>query len=129
LDVIHRFSSHPPATFSIKFSPCGNYLWSGGRDAKIAIRNTQTFAIEHIIPAHRYTVNDIAFSKNGKYVATASRDKTIKIWAAESFRLLKVIDAFKYDLHLNSVNRLLWCGSTIYSASDDKTIGVFSVSE
>ena len=122
-------TAHTPSVFVCRLSPCGKYLWSGGRDALLKIWDVNDdFSLHHVIPAHSFTINDIRFSPCGKYVATASRDKTIKIWSAESFQLLKVIDAEKGG-HRNSVNRILWLNDTQFcSVSDDASARIFNIS-
>ena len=97
-------NAHQPSVFVVRFSPCGKYLLSGGRDAYLRIWELETnFALYHAIPAHIATINDIQYSPDGKYFATASRDKSIKIWSADAFQLLKVIDNFKNGVFIVSI--------------------------
>jgi WD40 repeat protein len=122
-------SAHQPSVFVVRFSPCGKYLLSGGRDAYLRIWELEAnFALYHAIPAHIATINDIQYSPDGAYFATASRDKSIKVWSAATFQLLKVIDNFKNGGHFNSVNKLLWLNNnTLCSVSDDRTVRVFTI--
>ena len=120
-------NAHLPSVFVVRFSPCGKYLVSSGRDAYLRVWEiAEDFALFHAIPAHLATINDIRYSPDGSLFATASRDKTIKIWSSHDFQLLKVIDSFKNGGHFNSVNKLLWLNDdTLCSASDDRTVRVF----
>ena len=128
--LIQTLSFHTQSVFSLCFSPDGQYLLSGSRDAQLAIWQTSpTFALYHAIPAHLATINRIAYSHNGQYIATAARDKTIKLWNGTTFALLKVIDPAKNQsiAHRYSVNSLLALPNNPYllSAGDDKTILVW----
>ncbi len=126
----HLKNAHLPSVFSVQFSPCGNYLYSGGRDALLKIWEINNdFCLRKTIPAHNFTINDIQFSPNGSFFATASRDKTIKIWETKTQNLLKVLDLFRFGLHKNSVNKLHWQSDEILiSVSDDRSIGVWEIS-
>ena len=115
--------AHEPSVFAVCFSPCGQYLLSGGRDAVLRIWSVPDgFRLVEEISAHLYTINDICYSEAGQHFFTASRDRTIKIWDAQTFALLKVLDAAKYSVHTASVNRLAVLGNQLWSCSDDKRI-------
>lgn len=121
-------NAHSPSVFTLCYSPDGSGLWSGGRDARIALWNTEDYALQHRIPAHIQTVNHLAFrpEMDGQQplLVSASRDGSIKFWDPLRLQLLKVMDPTKPLSHLRSVNRLLWSpdGSRLWSASDDRTL-------
>ena len=125
--LLHKLDGHKNSVFSVAYSPNGKYLLSTGRDAAIKIWDTDHYQLHQTIPAHLFAVNNILFSENGKYFATASMDKTIKLWNADSFRLLKVIDKARHASHTTSVNKLLWLGNALVSASDDKKIFLWQI--
>jgi len=108
---------------AVKFSPDGNFLLSGSRDAHLNIFDVKNdYHLVTSIPAHNYAIYSIVFSPDKKYFATASRDKTVKIWDAENFEILVRLDKDKYEGHLNSVNKLLWRNDFLISGSDDRSI-------
>lgn len=120
--------AHSNSVFSVRYTPDGRFLISGGRDAKLrvwAMSGDPKRVSEQ--PAHWFTINDIVFSPDGALFATASRDKTIKIWDTADQRLLKVIDAIRLGGHINSVNALLWMPEGLVSASDDRTLMLWDV--
>ncbi len=127
--IKHLKNAHVSSVFAVEFSPCGNFLYSGGRDALLKIwAVNDDFTLLKTIPAHNFTINDIQFSPNGNFFATASRDKTIKIWETSSQELLKVLDLFRFGLHKNSVNKLHWqSDELLISISDDRSIGVWQL--
>ncbi len=121
--------SHTNSVFSICYSPNGNYLLSGGRDAILKvwdIKNNYQLILE--IPAHTLQIKCVAYNPTGNLFATVSMDKTIKIWDADNFELLKVIDHARNDSHINSINKLVWVNDTNFiTCSDDKQIMVWEV--
>lgn len=138
LSLLDVLSFHKNSVFCLAFSPCGNYLLSGSRDAQIAVwkyEEKQTaFALHHHIPAHWFTVNGIAYSPDGQFFASASRDKTIKIWDARTFQLLKVIDTAKFGRFAptRSVNTLAWLPDSapkniLIAAGDDRNVSAWEV--
>lgn len=73
------------------------------------------------IEAHTDGVRDIKISERG-CVATASQDTNIKLWEWRDGRLEHIQTL---NGHADWVNGLRWAGSTLYSASSDKTIRVW----
>lgn len=133
LEVQHHFKpiytlqGHSNSVFCVKYTPCGNFLLSGSRDARLKIWNIkQNYALQQDIVAHLFAINDIAFSPDGKYFATASADKTIKIWDSNNFMLLKVIDRMRNQCHFTSINKLSW-HKHLVSCSDDKSLMVWNL--
>lgn len=121
-------NAHENSVFTVKYSPDGQYLLSGGRDAHLKIWQISfDFRLISNQPAHWFTINDLVFHPSERWFATASRDKTIKIWDAQTFELLKVLDTIRSGCHINSVNRLLWMDQNLISCSDDRSIIVWEI--
>ena len=101
--------AHENSVFALRYTPDGQYLLSGSRDAHLKVWDLDNgFQIVSSEPAHWFTINDIVLHPEGKWFATASRDKTVKIWDTASFQLLKVLEGARDQGHWNSVNRLFW---------------------
>ena len=129
-------NAHNQTVFSVRYAPDAQYLISGGRDAFLNVwqsveysspKNYLPFELKSSQAAHIATINDLVFHPNGHLLATASRDKTIKIWETQTWKLLKVINTVRNGGHLNSVNALLWTSQGLVSASDDRSIILWSI--
>ena len=129
-NLVHEYDAHRNSVFTLTYSPSGEYLLSGSRDAHLKIWDvTDRYAGKFSIPAHLYAINHITYSPNGSYFATCSLDKSVKIWSAEEFRLLKVIDKPRHGGHGTSVNKLYWSdyNNWLISCGDDKSIFVWDI--
>ncbi|MHB8207287.1 WD40 repeat domain-containing protein [Mucilaginibacter sp.] len=121
-------AGHSMAVFSAQYSPAGDYLMTGSRDAQVKIWNTTDYKPMQNIPAHLFAVNSIAFHPTQPYFATASMDKSIKLWGSDDFKLYKVISREKgHPGHVLSINKLVWNGDDLLSVSDDKKIIVWKI--
>ena len=125
--------AHEPSVFCLSLSPDGQWLWSGGRDARLQRweRDAQgLWQLEQRSPAHWFTLNALCWHPGGEILFTASRDKSLKVWSARDFRLLKVLDRSKFpQAHTHSVNALYCspCGRYLCSAGDDRRILVWAI--
>jgi WD40 repeat protein len=131
LELKKRWLAHQEkfSVNAVQYSPGGDYLLSGSRDAHLNIFDVKNdYRLMTSIPAHNYAIYSIVFSPDKKYFATASRDKTLKIWDAENFHVLIRLDKEKYEGHINSVNKLLWINDYLISGSDDRSIILWKVS-
>ena len=126
---IKALIGHTMSVFSLQYSPTGDYLVSGARDAQVKIWDNKTYSLIQNIPAHLFAVNHISFHPIQPYFATASMDKSIKIWDAVDFKLRKIISREKgYAGHVLSINKLAWNGNQLLSAGDDKKVIIWDVS-
>jgi len=126
----YEYQAHMNSVFTLRYSPDGNFLMSGSRDARLRawdVNTSYTLAAE--IVAHMYALNHIEFSPDSKHFVTCSLDKSIKVWDTAELRLLKVIDKARHAGHGTSVNKLLWTAhqNQLLSASDDRTISCWKI--
>ncbi len=129
-ELKQEINAHQNSVFTAGYSPDGNFLFSGGRDAHLKVWDVKSnYTLTEDVAAHLYAINHLAFSPNGKYLATASMDKSIKVWDVEDLKLLKVIDKGRHAGHGTSVNKLLWTSfnNQLVSASDDRTISAWDL--
>ncbi|WP_373511557.1 WD40 repeat domain-containing protein [Persicitalea sp.] len=127
-----RIPAHDNSVFATQYSPDGQYLITGSRDAHLKMWDaSQDYALVKDIPAHMFAINDIAYRTDGAFLATASMDKSIKIWQSDTLQLVKVVDRARHAGHATSINKLLWLphDDLLVSASDDRSISVWEIEE
>jgi len=130
LELRHTWEAHTNSVFSVCYSPDGNYLLSGSRDAHLKIWNVlDGYSLHQDVVAHLFAINHLTYSPDKTLFASCSMDKSIKIWDATTFRLLKVIDRARHAGHGTSVNKLFWTSFNhqLISASDDRRISVWDI--
>ena len=130
LSLKQEWQAHQNSVFTLKFSPDGEWLMSGSRDARLKVWDVnKAYAQAGEVVAHMYAINHIEFSPGGKHFVTCSMDKSIKVWDAGALKLLKVIDRARHAGHGTSVNKLLWTDyhQQLLSASDDRSISVWQI--
>ena len=126
----YEWQGHSNSVFSLRYSPDGNFLFSGSRDARLKVWDVQAGYLQAAeVVAHMYAINYIEFSPDAKHFVTCSMDKSIKVWDTEGLQLLKVIDKARHAGHGTSVNKLLWTSfeSQLLSASDDRSISAWQI--
>jgi WD40 repeat protein len=128
LSMKQEWPAHGNSVFTLRYSPDGNFLFSGSRDARLKVWDVQAGYLQTAeIVAHMYAINHIEFSRDGKHFVTCSMDKSIKVWDLEELKLLKVIDKARHAGHGTSVNKLLWNHDLLLSASDDRSISAWDI--
>jgi WD40 repeat protein len=128
LNLLREIEAHANSVFTVRYSPDGQYLVSGSRDARLKFWSTGNgYQLANEIVAHMFAINHLDYSPDNKHFVTCSLDKTVKVWDATEQKLLKVIDRARHGGHLTSVNKVLWTsyGDQLISASDDRTISVW----
>ena len=73
-------AEHRDLIYSLRWSPDGKILASGGYDSKIVLWDPVTRKPLRALGGHNGAVFDIAFSPDGKLLASASGDQTSKVW-------------------------------------------------
>lgn len=129
LTLKHAWPAHTNSVFTVRYTPQGDFLLSGGRDARLKAWNTNNYSQAAEVVAHLYAINHLDFSPDKKHFVTCSLDKSIKVWNLEELKLLKVIDRARHAGHGTSVNKVLWSKhqDQVISASDDRTISVWNI--
>jgi WD40 repeat protein len=131
LEEKQTFKAHELSANVVRYSPDGNLLFTGGRDAHLNIWDARSYSLIKSIPAHNFAVYDIVFSPDRNLFATASRDKSFKIWNMNTLEVLARVNKENYEAHANSVNKLIWSTYKNYliSTGDDRMIMIWDVKQ
>ena len=130
LHVKYEWEAHANSVFTVRYTPDGQFLISGSRDARLKVWDVLSGYVKaEEVVAHLYAINHLDFSPDSKHFVTCSMDKSIKVWDTEALKLLKVIDRSRHAGHATSVNKVLWTSyqDQLLSASDDRTISVWNI--
>jgi len=130
LALKYEWKAHENSVFTVRYSPGGNLLLSGSRDARLKTWDVSAqYQQRGEVVAHLFAINHLDFSPDGKHFVTCSMDKSLKVWNFEELKLLKVIDRARHAGHGTSVNKVLWTShhNQVVSASDDRTLSVWNI--
>lgn len=120
---LEKLNPAADAVNALAFSPNGNWLLSGTKNAHLQVWHWPSRKLMNQIPAHNYALYGIQFTADGRHFMTISRDKTIKLWEFDTLSVLQRIDK-ETGGHLNSVNSGLWNEdlAMFISGSDDRSV-------
>ncbi|MFT4030970.1 MAG: WD40 repeat domain-containing protein [Siphonobacter sp.] len=130
LELTFIIAAHAHSVFTVCYSPDGQLLHSGGRDAHLKTWSVHDqYQLQQDVVAHMFAINHIAYSPNHQWIVTASMDKSLKVWEAKTSRLLKVIDRARHAGHRTSVNKVLWTThkNCLISGSDDRLLSIWEI--
>jgi WD40 repeat protein len=104
-------------------------LYTGGKDAHIAIWDWKSNLKLKSIPAHNYAVYDLMLFNKNKHLVSVSFDKSIKLWNSEDISIIERVE-FKDGGHRHVVNRIAKLDDLSFlTVSDDKQIIQWKLSE
>ena len=89
----HSLGSNNGRTMSVRFSPDGQLLASGGGDDKVKIWRVSDCSLLHTLTMNSIKVEvfSVNFSPDGQFIAAADRDNTskVKIWRVSDGTLIR----------------------------------------
>ena len=116
--------AHTGSINSVRFSPDGTFLATGGADNTIRIWDVQTWMEMQTLNTDSDSVRSIAFSADGSMLASGNADGTIRLWDIANGLAVRTFKG-----HLSSVNMIAFSldGQTLASRSSDGTILVWDI--
>ena len=120
-DAVFNTRKHIGEVITLKYSPDGRYLVSGGADGAAVVLDARTGS-EVYRSLHSDQVRDIAFSRDSKRFVTASKDRYVRVWETDTGKQLLIVshnDAVQ-SVRLTENNR--W----VVTTGDDRTVRVWN---
>ena len=120
---------HKSEVYTTKFSPCGNYLASGGNDRQIFLWDIFDPQCKNsgLLKGHGNSVLELCWSRDSNVIYSCGADRTLCVWDVPECTRIR-----KYRDHENIVNGLdaTKVGSEmVVTASDDFTVKLWDPRE
>ena len=93
ISSIYQLSHHSNWITSLKISPDGRKLVSGGDDNTICIWDLESGSREpiHVLEEHKMAVTSLTITPDGKRIISGSNDHTIRVWDINSGECLYIL--------------------------------------
>ena len=109
--------AHSDTVLTIKFSPDGRTIASGGADKIIRLHDVASGAFQRTLEGHTHHVLGLAWKDDGHWIASGSADNTIKVWDVSSGQQLRTIGGFGKEV---TAVGFIGTGNQLVSASADR---------
>ncbi|GAB1372234.1 hypothetical protein MASR1M45_22960 [Candidatus Kapaibacterium sp.] len=94
VDTVWTKFTFPTENYTIKFSPDGKQLVTGGNKGKIEVWDAFSGALLRSLDGNSGTIYCVDFSSDGKFLAAANSLSVITIWDYQSGEVVQVIDHY-----------------------------------
>lgn len=129
-----RLEGHDAEVLTVRFSPDGKTIASGGADNTIKLWNLDGQEVKQTFKGHKADILSLSFSPDGKMIASADGgniisgepiDGVIKLWSIDGLELRTLTG------HNAQVESVIFSpdGGTLASASIDGTIKLWNISD
>mmetsp|Transcript_40430 Transcript_40430/g.80988 ORF Transcript_40430/g.80988 Transcript_40430/m.80988 type:complete len:331 (+) Transcript_40430:106-1098(+) len=118
------FLGHRKSVFSIKVSPCNNFLLSGSLNGEIFLWSLEFKKNFEEFQNNLNPIWDLEFSKTGEFFLSSGKDSTISLWNPGRAFPLRIFNG-----HRSDVNKISWhpIQNFFATGSDDNTVGLWDL--
>ena len=97
--LLHEVTdAHSDTVLSVRFSPDGQLLASGGTDRFVRVFQVTDWKLRNTFEGHTHHVLDLAWQPDGRRLVSGSADKTVKVWDVVKGEQIKTIEGFGLDV-------------------------------
>jgi WD40 repeat protein len=120
--LVRDEAAHAHATSSLRFSPDGAHLLSGGWDGRVVLRDAKTLVVRAELGATAEGIWQVAFDPAGRRVAAASWEPCVLLGPADGSARLRRLDG-----HTGKVYSVAFSadGTRLASGSEDRTVRIW----
>ncbi|UYV77972.1 HIRA [Cordylochernes scorpioides] len=117
--IISYLRGHSEDIIDLAWSPCDNWLATGGVDNTIVIWNTHKWQeITAVLKGHTGMVKGVIWDPMGQYLASQSDDGSLRVWRTKDWQLeTSLTEPFANCLDSNFVSRLGWSPDGLHLVS------------
>lgn len=126
ISIVPQFG-HSSVVRTIRFSPDGMLMATGGIDDKVLVWRVATGELLRTFGQHSEDIRDIAFSPDGRLIASASEDRTVKVWETATGKVLFSIDRASQDWAYFTAAKFSGDGSELVTGDQAGVIAAWDV--
>jgi WD40 repeat protein/serine/threonine protein kinase len=111
---VSALNGHTGPILTVRFSPDGRWLLSGGYDATVRVWNTASRRCERILEGHSMHVASVAISADSRFAVSGAMDSTMRVWEVATGRCLGVLAHSDYVYSVSLSGDAQWAISACW---------------
>lgn len=116
--VVKKLKGHKGDVLTVRFSPDGKKIVSGGKDNTVIIWDIATEKIIFALKGHTNDVTAVSFSQNGDYIVSGGRDNLLNVWDVKTGENIQTITE-----HGGTIRGVIFSNGHLVSVDSKTSIG------